>query len=315
MAPGLKQSGLGATFYKQIRRTVMPIDRQDVPGIGTWIHKKNSFSTTDATLEVSAEGVTRLAPVHTQIVGVSTIDAQDAPITIDETLRDDNLIEADSSGNFTIERAASGSSGLSVINTFIGHGNDRHFIKGYGILLRKRLTFTTTAETAELDCGGLNRIRVLGVQNVFASHDEQDALFVDEAVDANGFVTVPSTGTITFRRPAAGSSGLTAIVHITTGDRAKIPGLGNIFTTFVNFSTTDETVEVGCKGYPNVLVFSTIPYGTPVGTITEEDVNLSIDETTDANGVIEVDADNEITLRRAAAGTSGLGVAVNMIGF
>jgi len=294
----------------------MPIERQSIPGIGTWVTTKHSFSTDDTTVEWPTDSIGLVAPVHSQIVGLSTIDAGDNPLLVAETLRSDGLVETSATQSITIERSTNGTLGLTLLSTYIATGNNRHFITGYGILFRSRYEFSGMNTTVEVDCGGLEKVRILGIHNVStATYDARDNIIIDEAVSSDGIVTVPSTGTITIIRSANGASGLTGVIHMTDGDTARIPGMGTIFSSFVNFSGTDETVEVPCKGYPRVLAFSTVVYSTPVGTFDEIDQNLSIEETTDAKGVIEVDTDNDITVRRASGGTSGMALSVNMIGY
>lgn len=92
-------------------------------------------------------------------------------------------------------------------------------------------------------------------------------------------------------------------------NKQAIMGLGTFITKKVSFTTTATTVEVGCEGHRKVIVIGL----THLGDNGAND-RLEVDETTDANGIITVDADNEITIQRAASGTSGLSFQITMIG-
>lgn len=293
----------------------MPINRQSIPGIGTWITRTQAFVTTGNTVDVSTDGAERIVLVHAQMTQAATPGAGDHPLHFEETLRSDGLLDVGTDGVVGLRRASSSNtSGANVLVTFIDFGNDRHFITGFGVFLRKTIQFTTTGATIEIDCGGLDKVRVLGLATVSTSYDSQDALVVDEDVDDKGFIIVPSTGTITLRRPAVGRDDLQGTIHLSDGDTARIPGLGTLFSTKTNFSGTDTSVEVDTKGYSNVLVYSVIPFATPTGAISDDDANVLVSETADADGVIAVSG-GTITVARSASGLTGMGIVVNMIGF
>jgi len=294
----------------------MPIERQSIPGIGTIFTKKVSFTTTATTVAVSVDGINQVSPFGIVRVEESSIDSGDGSMRFTEVLNDKGLIEVGTDGTVLVERGASGTSALSIVVTFIGLPSEgRHFITGYGKLLRIDTVFSTTDETVEVDCGGLDKIRVIGlVPNTTETFDAQDQLFVDEVVDSKGYVQVPSSGTITIRRPASGSSALSITVYITDGDTARIPGMGTIFSSMTNFVTTGTTVEVDAKGYSKILILSNVVFGTPVGTIDVDDGNLYVNETLDDKGVFDIGNSQTFTLLRAASGTSGVGVLTTMIG-
>lgn len=294
----------------------MPIERQRIPRLGTWFSSKNAYITTALTHEASASGASFLSPLGIMPVDTSGSDAQDHPMVIDETLRADGLVETPSSGTVTLKRQAAGATGLNVLTTMIGDpGGDRSYINGYGTTLRKNVSFSGTDVTVEVDCGGLQQVRPLGIILLTSATDSQDGVVFDEVKDSKGFIKVPATGTITLRRDAAGSSGLNMLVWLSSGDTVKIIGLGTMFSRVATFSGTNQTVEVDAGGYPNVMVFSALAFGNPVGTISAEDANLSIDETTDSKGIMDLSNATTFTLRRQVSGSSGGSAIVNMIGF
>lgn len=94
-------------------------------------------------------------------------------------------------------------------------------------------------------------------------------------------------------------------------ERQAIPGLGVIATFTASFTTNAETDEIGVGGLGKIIVLGVTPIGSTIAALD----NLGVDETIDSNGVINVDADNEITIRREAGGTSGLSYSLTVIGY
>lgn len=95
----------------------MSFTRRAIVGWGTVVSQKVAFSTTDEQVEVSTDGLKKV--VILGLVPLAAAGANDV-LAIAETSDADGVIDVPAAGTLTLDRPASGTSGLAVQVTMVG---------------------------------------------------------------------------------------------------------------------------------------------------------------------------------------------------